>query len=350
MQYNLWHHYYFLMTSNLRKHLATIILAGHTITKLNNVQGPISNNMTHNSHSPLITLLGPTASGKTKLAVSLAKSLTGEIISADSRQVYQGMDIGTGKDLDEYQDIPYHLIDIIEPSQEYNLFEFAKAFCQSFSQISQRNALPFLVGGTGMYLDAVLNRYKLTIAEPDKNTLLLLEKKSDAELKTILLTLNPAQHNETDLSNRKRLIQAIHIAKSTQQNAPELIWPEYSSYIMGISVTREETRRRITSRLKLRLEEGMIDEVERLHEQGISWEKLDFFGLEYRFIARHLKGELSYNDMYQKLNSAIHYFAKQQEKWFRRMERSGLQIHWLEQDERLFENAHQVIMNFIADI
>ena len=334
------------MTSKLRKHLATIILAGHTITKLNNVQGPISNNMTHNSHSPLITLLGPTASGKTKLAVSLAKSLTGEIISADSRQVYQGMDIGTGKDLDEYQDIPYHLIDIIEPSQEYNLFEFAKAFCQSFSQISQRNALPFLVGGTGMYLDAVLNRYKLTIAEPDKKTRILLENKSDDELKALLLTLNPEQHNETDLKDRHRLIQAIHIAESTRNNAPELVWPKFSSCIIGIDVSREETRHRITTRLKQRLKEGMIEEVEQLHQNGISWEKLDFFGLEYRFIACYLKGELSYNDMYQKLNSAIHYFAKQQEKWFRKMEKRGLKIHWLPQDEHLFNQAKQLIDKF----
>jgi len=321
-------------------------LAGHPITKLNNVQGPILKNMTHNSHSPLITLLGPTASGKTKLAVSLANSLTGEIISADSRQVYQGMDIGTGKDLDEYQDIPYHLIDIIEPSQEYNLFEFAKDFCQSFTQISQRKALPFLVGGTGMYLDAVLNRYKLTIAEPDKKTRILLEKKSDDELRTLLLTLNPEQHNETDLKDRQRLIQAILIANSILNQAPELVWPEFTSCIIGIKASREETRHRITNRLKLRLKEGMIEEVDQLHQNGISWEKLYFFGLEYRFIARYLKGELSYNDMHQKLNSAIHYFAKQQEKWFRKMEKSGLKIQWLPQNEHLFDQAKQLIDKF----
>jgi len=306
--------------------------------------------MTHNPHSPLITVLGPTASGKTKLAVSLAKNLTGEVISADSRQVYRGMDIGTGKDLDEYQDIPYHLIDIVDPHQEYNLFEFSKGFCRCFQDISHRKALPFLVGGTGMYLDAILSRYKLTIAEPDQNTQTFLENKSDTELKAKLIALNPNQHNNTDLNDRKRLLQAIHIAESRHQQSPELVWPEFSALILGIKVPREETRRRITSRLQLRLKEGMIEEVNQLHKQGISWEKLDFFGLEYRFIAQHLKGELSYNDMFQKLNSAIHYFAKQQEKWFRRMERSGLQIHWLEQDERLFENAHQVIMNFIADI
>jgi len=306
--------------------------------------------MTHNPHSPLITLLGPTASGKTKLAVSLAKALTGEVISADSRQVYRGMDIGTGKDLDEYQDIPYHLIDIIDPCQEYNLFEFSKDFCRSFEEIKTHKALPFLVGGTGMYLDAVLNRYKLTIAEPDKNAQVLLENKSDDELRTILLALNPNQHNETDLQDRKRMLQAIHIAKSIHKQLPELVWPEFSTLILGIKVSREETRRRITSRLKARLKEGMIEEVDQLNKTGISWEKLDFFGLEYRFIAQHLKGELSYNDMFQKLNSAIHYFAKQQEKWFRKMERSGLQIHWFEQDDQLFENTHQLIQHFIADI
>jgi len=306
--------------------------------------------MTHNPHSPLITVLGPTASGKTKLAVSLAKTLTGEIISADSRQVYRGMDIGTGKDLDEYQDIPYHLIDIIDPSQEYNLFEFSKDFCRSFQDINERKALPFLVGGTGMYLNAVLNRYKLTIAEPDKNAHFLLEKKSDDELRSILLDLNPNQHNETDLQERKRLLQAIHIAQSIQQSSPELMWPAFSALIIGIKVSREETRRRITSRLQARFREGMIEEVDQLNKNGISWEKLDFFGLEYRFIAQHLKGELSYNDMFQKLNSAIHYFAKQQEKWFRKMERSGLQIHWLEQDEQLFENAQQLIQHVITDI
>jgi len=304
--------------------------------------------MTQSHHSPLITLLGPTASGKTRLAVSLAKSLTGEIISADSRQVYQNMDIGTGKDIAEYGETPYHLIDIISPSQEYNLFEFAKDFCRCYEDIQQRNALPFLVGGTGMYLDAVLNQYKLTIAEPDKNTRLALEDKSDEELRATLLALNPDQHNQTDLQDRSRLLQAIDIAQSTQQEAPELIWPKFTPCILGISVSREETRRRITSRLKLRLNEGMIEEVEQLHQMGITWEKLDFFGLEYRFIASHLKGELNYNDMYQKLNSAIHYFAKQQEKWFRKMQRSGLKINWLKQDDKLVDTAKATIEQFLT--
>jgi len=203
------------MIGSVNKHLSIKFLADNTITKFNVVQDHFFNNMTHDQHSPLITLLGPTASGKTKLAVSLAEIFTGEIISADSRQVYQGMDIGTGKDLVDYQDIPYHLIDIIEPNQEYNLFEFSKDFCCSFQDISHRKALPFLVGGTGMYLDAVLNRYKLTIAEPDENTRILLEKKSDSELKSILIALNPTQHNETDTQDRKRLLQAIHIAESS---------------------------------------------------------------------------------------------------------------------------------------
>ncbi|MFT5719617.1 MAG: tRNA dimethylallyltransferase [Oleiphilaceae bacterium] len=326
-----------------------IILTGNPITKTDIVQGLISNNMTYNQHSPLITLLGPTASGKTKLAVSLAKNLTGEIISADSRQVYRGMNIGTGKDLDEYQEIPYHLIDIIAPAEEYNLFEFSKGFCRSFQDIKARQALPFLVGGTGMYLDAVLNRYKLTVSKPERKLETLLEKKSDNELKTILLALNPKQHNGTDLQDRTRLIQAIHIATSIEQNAPELVWPVFSALIIGIKVPREEIRHRITARLQARLKEGMIEEVVQLNKKGVPWGKLDFFGLEYRFIAKHLQGELSYNDMFQKLNAAIHYFAKQQEKWFRKMERGGLQIHWLEQDEQLFENAQQLIQHFVED-
>ena len=303
--------------------------------------------MTYDPDYPLITLLGPTASGKTQLAVALAKNLAGEIISADSRQVYKGMDIGTGKDLQEYQGIPHHLIDILEPSQEYNLFEFSKDFSRCFQAISARESLPFLVGGTGMYLDAVLNRYKLTIAQPIEDQALFAQK-SDSELKDILLTLNPKLHNETDLLDRKRLLQAINIAESVKQASPEHVWPTFSALIIGIKVSREETRRRITARLQARLKEGMIAEVEQLRQHGVSWEKLDFFGLEYRFIARHLQGELNYNDMFQKLNSAIHYFAKQQEKWFRKMERSGLQIHWLNQDEHLFENAYALTQKFIS--
>ena len=305
--------------------------------------------MTHDPHSPLITILGPTASGKTKLAVSLAKKLTGEIISADSRQVYRHMDIGTGKDLNEYQSIPYHLIDIINPSEEYNLFEFSKGFCRCFEDIISRNALPFLVGGTGMYLDAVLSRYKLTVATPDKVTQELLEKKSDDALRAILLALNPKQHNATDLLDRKRLLQAIYIAESAHKASPVLVWPSYSSIIIGIRVSREITRQRITSRLQARFDEGMIEEVEQLHKSGISWEKLDFFGLEYRFIAKYIQGDLNYNDMFQKLNSAIHYFAKQQEKRFKRMERSGLNIHWLDQDAQLHEKSIQLIQKLTPD-
>lgn len=328
----------------------TIILADHTITKLKVVQDQILNNMTQNRHYPLITLLGPTASGKTKLAVALASVFHGEIISADSRQVYQDMDIGTGKDLAEYAEIPYHLIDIIPPSQEYNLYEFSKDFSNSFQDIKQRKKIPFLTGGTGMYLDAVLNRYSLTIAESNHKTRLYLETKNQSELQDILLKLNPNQHNQTDLLDRNRLIQAIEIAEAEKGNAPAHKWPDFTPFILGIKANREDTRQRITSRLKLRLQEGMIEEVETLHKRGIGWDKLDFFGLEYRYIARYLKGELSYNDMYQKLNAAIHYFAKQQEKWFRKMERSGLLIHWLPQNEQLLTQATLAVEQFLASI
>lgn len=290
-------------------------------------------------YPPLIILLGPTASGKTRLGVELANAFKGEIISADSRQVYRGMDIGTGKDLKEYGLIPYHLIDIASPGHEYNLFEFAKDFCNSFETIQNNQTLPILVGGTALYLDAIINRYTLPIAKPDESISRQLNEKTHAELITELYSLNPAQHNTTDTLDKQRLIRAIEIARSRYGDQPALLWPDFTPLILGISVPRDETRRRITARLKQRLKEGMIEEVQRLHHQGLSWQQLDFYGLEYRYVSLYLKGELNYNDMVQKLNSAIHRFAKQQEKWYRKMSRSGHQIHWLNLDDDLFENA-----------
>jgi len=298
-------------------------------------------------HSPLISLIGPTASGKTRLGVALASAFNGEIISADSRQVYRGMDIGTGKDLDEYGAVPYHLINIANPGHEYNLFEFATDFCIHFEKIRKRQALPFLVGGTALYLDAVFNRYQLAVADPETSTLLPLDNKTNTELINLLYTLNPAQHNTTDTLDRKRLVRAIEIAQASKDNQPTLTWPEFKPLILGIAISREETRRRITLRLKQRLKEGMIEEVEQLHQQGLSWDQLDFYGLEYRFVANYLKGELNYNDMVQKLNSAIHRFAKQQEKWFRKMRRNGLQIIWLNHDDHLFDNAKLKVETFL---
>lgn len=303
--------------------------------------------MNHLPAHPLITILGPTASGKTKLAVSLAQKFHGEIISADSRQVYKGMDIGTGKDLKEYLDIPHHLIDVIDPSQEYNLFEYATEFKRSFSDISTRNKLSFLVGGTGMYLDAILSRYKLTIAKSDENARRELENKPERELIALLKSFDKSLHNTTDLSDRQRLIRAIEIARATEQGEAQFQWPNCRPLVIGIRLPREIQKARITARLKARFDEGMIDEVKQLHQSGVSWDKLHFFGLEYRFIAQHLQGELSYNDMFQKLNSAIHAFSKQQNKWFRNIEKKGHSILWLDADESMEARARTAIEQFL---
>ncbi len=279
--------------------------------------------------TPMPCIIGPTASGKTSLAVHLATRFSGEIISADSRQVYRGMDIGTGKDLEEYGDIPYHLIDIVDPGHEYNLFEFAQNFCDVFESIRAHQNLPILVGGTALYMDAVLSRYQLTPANNDATLRARLDTLSDDALAERLLTLKPEQHNTTDLKDRDRLIRAIEIAEAERQTTTSIAWPDFHPLIIGIQSERSETRKRITERLKRRLQEGMIEEVKNLHEQGLSWEQLDFYGLEYRYIARHLQGELNYNDMFQKLNSAIHQFAKQQDKWFRKFAEKGHTIHWI---------------------
>lgn len=304
--------------------------------------------MTYYPIPPLITILGPTASGKTKLAVQLAKQLKGEIISADSRQVYQGMDIGTGKDIGEYESIRHHLIDIISPFEEYNLFNFAQDFSYTFSQITESKNLPFLVGGTGMYLDAVLSRYNLTIANIDKNTRQDLEKKTEDELKSILNKIKPLQHNTTDALQKDRLIRAIEIATADVNNERVFQWPKYDELILGIKISRDNLKQKITGRLKARLKLGMIEEVESLIKMGVSAERIDNFGLEYRYILKFLKGELNYNDMLQKLNSAIFNFSKQQEKWFRNMEKKGKDIIWLNHDDSMIDIAFELITKHIT--
>jgi len=281
----------------------------------------------------LVTLLGPTATGKTKLAAFLAKELNGEIISADSRQVYKFMDIGTGKDLNDYIvdiiNVPYHLINIVKPTEEYNLYRFKSDFYQAFQKIKAVGKLPFLVGGTGMYLIAILQNYKLRKADLSQIRIEELENCSEEKLREILLNIKPKQHNITDLITKERIIKAILIEETNQfgniqsQNS-------ISSLNIGIKLERNEIKRRITNRLKKRLDEGMIDEVKNLSDMGITHNKLLFFGLEYKFISQHLRGELNYNDMYQKLNSAIHSFAKRQMTWFRKMEREGVKINWFD--------------------
>jgi len=290
----------------------------------------------------LITILGPTATGKTKLAVQLADCFNGDIISADSRQVYRGMNIGTGKDLSEYyidgRQIPYHLIDIIEPTEEFNLFSFQQGFYKSFDEIKSKNKLPFLVGGTGLYLSSVLQKYTLGKADFEKEKQ-ILSSYSDDELRDILKDLNPSLHNTTDLNDRERIIKAIAVSKTEQEKTKA---NNIDSLVIGVNLSRDEIKKRITARLKKRLdEEGMIDEVKTLMDSGVSYDKMIFFGLEYKFIAQYLKGELNKNDMFQKLNSAIHSFAKRQMTWFRKMEKEGVVINWIDGPD--FNKAKELI-------
>ncbi len=279
----------------------------------------------------LVTILGCTATGKTNLAVQLADYFNGEIISADSRQVYRGMDIGTGKDLSEYtfneNSIPYHLIDVIDPTDEFNLFTFQQLFYKSYNTIKTNQHLPFLVGGTGLYLSSVLQNYSLGKTDFDKE-FKDLSSFSDDELRNLLLKLNPDLHNTTDLTERNRIIKAIAVSRS-HRNIIEL--EKINSLTIGVNLSRDVIKKRITARLKKRLdEEGMIDEVKSLMDSGVSYDKMIFFGLEYKFIAQYLKGDLNKNDMFQKLNSAIHVFAKRQMTWFRKMEKEGVVINWIE--------------------
>ena len=289
----------------------------------------------------LITILGPTATGKTRIAAQLAREINGEIISADSRQVYRYMDIGTGKDLIEFQkvNVNYHLIDIAEPSEEYNLFRFTKDFKISFKEISSKNKIPILVGGTGLYISAILQSYYLPEISNDTD-LQKLSSLSLQELKTKLLELKPKLHNKTDLANKDRLLRAILIEKSRSKN--KRLIADLHSLNIGIKLDREEIKKRITKRLKERLSVGMIEEVEQLLQKGISSEKLNYFGLEYKFVSQYINGKLNYNDMFQKLNSSIHNFAKRQMTWFRKMEREGVELNWFSPDN------YSAIKNFVT--
>ena len=278
----------------------------------------------------LLVILGPTASGKTRLAVAAARQLGGEVISADSRQVYRGMDLGTGKDLAEYGEVPYHLIDIADPGEEYNLFRFQRDFFSAIEEIQRRGRLPILCGGTGLYLDAVLRGYRLVEVAENPALRAELAPLNEVELAARLRKLRPQQHNTTDLDDRARLIRAIEIATGEAAAADLPPPPELRPAVFGLRWERAELRRRIAARLEERLAAGMIDEVLRLHDAGTPWEKLEFYGLEYRLIAQLLQGRLRRNDMVQKLRSEIGQFAKRQETFFRRMERQGIEIHWLE--------------------
>ena len=282
----------------------------------------------------MITILGPTATGKTGFATFLASQLNGEIISADSRQVYRGMNIGTGKDLSEYsvqgQEIPYHLIDIVDPGYEYNVFEFQKDFLEAYHEIDKREKLPILCGGTGMYIESVLKGYKLIDVPTNEALREELELKSDADLEEILQGYKNL-HNTTDVSERDRLLRAIEIQKYYEEHPEiDISFPDIPSLIVGLDFDRRVVRSRITDRLQQRLDEGMIEEVEGLLAQGTTAEQLKFYGLEYRFITQYIEGEIPYNEMFRRLNTAIHQFAKRQMTWFRRMEKQGFKIHWLD--------------------
>ena len=285
----------------------------------------------------LIVILGPTASGKTALAARLASEIKSEIISADSRQVFRGMDIGTGKDLAEFsiagRHIPCHLIDIKDPTEEFSVYDFQRLFYGLFEDLLSRKVLPILIGGTGLYLDSVLRKYSMQ--KVPINEELRAELKGE-ELNSIvkrLKILRPALHNTTDTFNMDRATRALEIALFERDNPHAGMpptGPEIIPLVFGTRWDRDILKERITKRLKERLDAGLVEEVERLHMEGISWEKLDYFGLEYRYIGRYLQGELSRNGMFQKLNAAIQKFAKRQETWFRRMERHGIEINWID--------------------
>jgi len=282
----------------------------------------------------MITILGPTASGKTPVAARLAAEIGGEIISADSRQVYRRMDIGTGKDLEDYGEVPYHLIDICEPGTKYNLFEYQQDFYDAYLDIQGRGAVPILCGGTGLYIEAVLKGYKLSPVPQNQELRDSLEGKSLEELTEMLAKLKAQNgsnmHNKTDVDSCQRAIRAIEIETyNIAHPTPLRELPPVDSLIIGIDIDRELRREKITRRLKARLDNGMVEEVKALLNEGTPAEDLIYYGLEYKFLTEFLIGHLSYDEMFSRLEIAIHQFAKRQMTWFRGMERRGFKINWI---------------------
>ena len=282
----------------------------------------------------LIAILGPTASGKTPFAAALADVLDTEIISADSRQIYRGMDLGTGKDLVDYtvngKLIPYHLIDIADPGYKYNVFEYQRDFLIAYETIKQKGKLPVLCGGTGMYLESILKGYKLLPVPENPELRARLADKSLEEL-TEMLKQYKALHNTTDVDTVKRAIRAIEIEEyNAHTPVDEREFPKLNSLIIGVDIDRELRRTKISNRLRQRLDEGMVDEVRRLIEQGIQPDDLIYYGLEYKYLTLYVIGKLTYEEMYRELEIAIHQFAKRQMTWFRGMERRGFTIHWMD--------------------
>jgi tRNA dimethylallyltransferase len=298
----------------------------------------------------LIVITGPTASGKTRLAAHLAHRINGEIISADSRQIYKKMDLGTGKDYDDYiingEKIPYHLIDIREPGYKYNVYEYQTDFFKVFEEIKNRKKFPVMCGGTGLYIQAVLDQYKMVHVPPNPQLRQRLQDKSLEELTRILRGFKKL-HNTTDTDTKKRAIRSIEI-ETYYQNHPEIEvkLPRVSPLIVGVEIDRDMRRHKITKRLKERLNQGMIDEVKQLIDEGISPEDLLYYGLEYKYVTLYVIGKTTYEDMFERLNIAIHQFAKRQMTWFRGMERKGHKIHWIDATNNIDENV-SLIYNMI---
>ncbi len=310
-----------------------------------------------NFDNNLIVILGPTASGKTQLAAHVAARIGGEVISADSRQVYRGMDIGTGKDYEDYsvngEKVACHLIDIAEPGEEYNLFRFRQDFELARKDIVSRGKLPILCGGTGLYIHSIIKNYSMEEVPEDPVLRENLFLKDMDELRTMLHDLK-TPHNVTDLEDRDRLIRAIEIARSEysvpvqgDRGPGKPSRQEGNVFVFGIRYEREMIRKRISNRLQIRMEEGMIDEVNALLDRGLKPEQLEFYGLEYRYVTQFLTGKLTYQEMFSKLNTAIHQFAKRQMTWFRKMEREGVEIKWIEGVLPL-ESKVQIILSRIA--
>lgn len=299
----------------------------------------------------MITILGPTASGKTSLAAALAAEIGAEIISADSRQVYRRMDIGTGKDLSDYlvegKRIPYHLIDIMEPGTKYNLFQFQQDFVRAYDDIIQRGNVPVLCGGTGLYIEAVLKGYRLPPVPENRQLRDELEGKSLEELGDILQCLKirngSHMHNKTDIDTAKRAIRAIEIETFSGNYATDMdSMPPMESLIIGVGIDREERRRRITYRLRQRLDQGMVDEIKGLLDSGVSAENLIYYGLEYKYVTEYVMGRLTYEEMFRQLEIAIHQFAKRQMTWFRGMERRGHEIHWIDACQPMHDKIEKI--------
>jgi tRNA dimethylallyltransferase len=299
----------------------------------------------------LITVTGPTATGKTRLAAHLAYHLNGEVISADSRQVYRGMDQGTGKDYEDYKvdgnAISYHLIDILPAGERYNLYEYQKDFIEAFKDVKDRGKRAVLCGGTGLYIDAVTRGYRLLEVPIDRELRESFEGKSIDHIVEELDKLTDL-HNTTDTSTRPRALRALEIARYYAENpGKRMEYPEIESLFIGVKYQRNKERKNITERLKQRLKDGMIDEVKALHsDEGVSFDQLMYYGLEYKFVALYLKGDLTYDEMFERLNTAIHQFAKRQRTWFRKMEREGVNIHWMHGEES-FSNKLRMAIDLI---